>query len=65
FVAIDCGRDGVHARAIVDGLAQHGVFIRMPGVTGLNRCIRVSAGTEADRALLDRALGDVLAALAR
>ncbi len=65
FVAIDCGRDGVHARAIVDGLAQHGVFIRMPGVTGLNRCIRVSAGTEADRALLDRALDDVLAALAR
>lgn len=64
FVAIDCGRDGVHARAIVDGLARHGVFIRMPGVAGLNRCIRISAGTEADRALLDSALGEVLAELA-
>ncbi|WP_332686884.1 pyridoxal phosphate-dependent aminotransferase [Devosia sp.] len=64
FVAIDCGRDGLHARAIVDGLAQRGVFIRMPGVTGLNRCIRISAGTETDRALLDGALGEVLAKLA-
>lgn len=60
FVAVDCGRDGPHARAIVDGLAQRGVFIRMPGVTGLNRCIRISAGTDADRALLDTALGEVL-----
>ena len=32
FVAIDCGRDGTYARAIVDGLIEHGVFIRMPGV---------------------------------
>lgn len=63
FVAVDCGRDGVFARAIVDGLAQHGVFIRMPGAEGLNRCIRISAGTEADRILLDVALGEVLARL--
>lgn len=32
FVAIGAGRDSTHARAIVDGLMQHGVFIRMPGV---------------------------------
>lgn len=64
FVAVDCGRDGVHARAIVDGLAQRGVFIRMPGVAPLNRCIRISAGTAEDRALLDAALGEVLAELA-
>lgn len=63
FVAVDCGRDGPHARAIVDGLARRGVFIRMPGVTGLNRCIRISAGTESDRAILDLALGEVLAEL--
>lgn len=62
FVAVDCGRDGAYARAIVDGLAQHGVFIRMPGVDGLNRCIRISAGTAQDRDLLDRALSSVLAA---
>lgn len=64
FVAVDCGRDGAYARSIVDGLARRGVFIRMPGVVGLNRCIRISAGTEADRELLDKALGEVLAELA-
>lgn len=63
FVAVDCGRDSVYARAIVDGLAQRGVFIRMPGIAPLNRCIRISAGTSEDRALLDMALGEVLAEL--
>jgi histidinol-phosphate aminotransferase len=60
FVAIDCGRDGVYARAIVDGLAAHGVFIRMPGVAPLNRCIRVSCGEPADLDLLADALPKVL-----
>lgn len=60
FVAIDCGRDGTYARAIVDGLMEHGVFIRMPGVAPLNRCIRISAGPEADMALLEAALPQVL-----
>lgn len=63
FVAIDCGRDGAYAKAIVDGLMQHGVFIRMPGVAPLNRCIRVSTGPEADMALLEAALPQVLASL--
>jgi histidinol-phosphate aminotransferase len=63
FVAIDCGRDGVYAKAIVDGLMQHGVFIRMPGVAPLNRCIRISTGPEADMALLEQALPQVLASL--
>ena len=65
FVAIDCGRDGPYAQAILDGLAKRGVFVRKPAITGLNRCIRVSAGTAADRALLDQSLGEVLAELAR
>lgn len=60
FVAIDCGRDGAYSKAIVDGLMEHGVFIRMPGVAPLNRCIRVSAGPEADMALLEDALPQVL-----
>ena len=64
FVAIDAGRDGAHARAIVDGLMEHGVFIRMPGVAPLNRCIRVSVGPEADMALLEEALPPVLKKLA-
>ena len=63
FVAIDAGRDGTYARAIVDGLMQHGVFIRMPGVAPLNRCIRVSVGPEADMALLEEALPQVLKTL--
>ncbi|MDX3927380.1 MAG: pyridoxal phosphate-dependent aminotransferase [Shinella sp.] len=64
FVAIDCGRDGAHARAIVDGLMEHGVFVRMPGVAPLNRCIRISVGPEEDMARLERALPGVLGAIA-
>ncbi len=63
FVAIDCGRDGAYAQAVLTGLAAHGVFVRKPAVAGLNQHIRVSAGTSADRQLLDDALGKVLAAL--
>jgi histidinol-phosphate aminotransferase len=63
FVAIDCCRDGAYARAIVDGLLKHGVFIRMPGVAPLNRCIRVSCGTESDLQLFAAALPKVLAGL--
>lgn len=64
FVTIDCGRDGTHARAIVDGLMEHGVFIRMPGVAPLSRCIRISVGPENDMALLEEALPLVLKRLA-
>ncbi|MET0748208.1 MAG: pyridoxal phosphate-dependent aminotransferase, partial [Rhizobium sp.] len=63
FVAIDCGRDGVYARAIVDGLLDHGVFIRMPGVAPLNRCIRVSVGPAGDLDLFEQALPQVLRTL--
>lgn len=60
FVAVDCGRDGVYARAIVDGLMEEGVFIRMPGVAPLNRCIRVSVGPKKDLDLFEAALPKVL-----
>lgn len=63
FVAIDCGGDGPYAQAILSGLATHGVFVRKPAAAGLNHCIRVSAGTAADRQLFESALGEVLAAL--
>jgi histidinol-phosphate aminotransferase len=63
FVAIDAGRDGTYARAIVDGLMQHGVFIRMPGVAPLNRCIRVSVGPTADMDLFEAALPQVLTSI--
>ena len=60
FVTVDCGRDGVYARAVVDGLMEEGVFIRMPGVAPLNRCIRVSVGPEKDLDLFEEALPRVL-----
>ncbi|MEO6012054.1 MAG: pyridoxal phosphate-dependent aminotransferase [Devosia sp.] len=45
FVAIDCGHDGVFARAVLDALQTRGVFIRKPMAPGLDRCIRVTVGT--------------------
>ncbi len=63
FVTIDCGRDGAYAKSIVDGLLQHGIFIRMPGVPPQNRCIRVSCGTTKNLDLLAEVLPKVLATL--
>ncbi|HTO30789.1 MAG TPA: pyridoxal phosphate-dependent aminotransferase [Pararhizobium sp.] len=64
FVTVDCGRDAIFARGIVDRLMEdHGIFIRMPGVAPLNRCIRISTGPEADMALLEEALPEVVKAV--
>ncbi len=48
FVAIDCGRDGAFARAVLQRLVAAGIFVRMPFVAPQDRCIRVSCGTPAD-----------------
>ena len=61
FVAVDCGRDGDHARRVLAGLLARGVFVRMPGVAPLDRCIRVSCGTKADMDALRAALPGALA----
>jgi histidinol-phosphate aminotransferase len=61
FVSIDCGRDGAFARRVLDGLIARDVFVRMPGPSPLNRCIRVSAGTEADLEVFAAALPAALA----
>lgn len=45
FVAIDCGADGMFAKAVLDGLIGQGIFVRMPFAAPQNRCIRVSCGT--------------------
>jgi len=63
FVTIDCGSDGQRAKAILDGLIARGIFVRMPGVAPLNRCIRVSAGTDADLDHLAARLPEVLRAV--
>jgi aspartate/methionine/tyrosine aminotransferase len=52
FVTIDCGRDGSFAKRVLDNLVAAGVFVRMPGVAPLNRCIRITAGTPEDVAVL-------------
>lgn len=62
FVAIDCGRDGDYARAVLAGLIERDVFVRMPGPAPLDRCIRVSAGRDADLDAFAAALPQALAA---
>jgi histidinol-phosphate aminotransferase len=65
FVAIDCGRDGNYARAVLKELIARDIFVRMPGVTPLDRCIRVSAGTDADLAAFAEVLPQALKAAAQ
>jgi histidinol-phosphate aminotransferase len=62
FLAIDCGRDGAFARRVLQQLIAADVFVRMPGIAPLDRCIRVSAGTAEDLALLAETLPKALAA---
>ena len=62
FVAVDCGSDGLFAQAVLNGLAERGVFVRMPGVAPLDRCIRISCGPAADMDALRSALPGALAA---
>lgn len=61
FVTIDCGRDAVFAKAVLDGLIARGIFVRMPFVAPQNRCIRISCGTPDMLDLLTTALPAALA----
>ena len=61
FVAIDCGRDGDFARAVLNGLVARGIFVRMPFVAPQDRCIRVSSGRAEDLAAFAEALPGALA----
>ena len=47
FVTIDCGGDGAFARRVLEELIARDVFVRMPGVAPLDRCIRVGCGARA------------------
>jgi len=63
FVAIDVG-GGDRARLILRRLLEEeDVFIRMPGVAPLDRCIRVTVGTEEERRLFADAFRRVVATL--
>ena len=61
FVAIDCGKDGVFAKSVLDHVIAQGVFIRMPFVAPQKRCIRVSCGTAQDLDHFAKALPVALA----
>jgi histidinol-phosphate aminotransferase len=64
FVAIDLGSSGV-ARAARAALLARGVFVRMPSVPPIDRCIRVTVGTPPDRALFAEILRETLTELSR
>jgi histidinol-phosphate aminotransferase len=60
FLTIDCGGDGALARAVLGGLIARDIFVRMPGVAPLDRCIRVSLGPAAACAAFAEALPGAL-----
>ena len=63
FVAIDAGGDGARARRLLRLLEDREVFVRMPGVAPLDRCIRVTVGTREERARFAERFRDAWAAL--
>ena len=65
FVAVDCGRDGAFARAVLRELTAADVFVRMPFVAPQDRCIRISCGPDAELDLLAAALPGALARAAK
>ena len=60
FVAIDCGRDGDYALDVMNRLSDAGIFVRKPAAPGIDRCIRVSCGSEDDMAAFETALASVI-----
>ncbi|MEM8626483.1 MAG: aminotransferase class I/II-fold pyridoxal phosphate-dependent enzyme [Pseudomonadota bacterium] len=60
FLAIDCGKDRAFAAAVLDAVLARGVFIRKPGIAPLDRCIRVTVGTDDDLSAFAAALGPAL-----
>lgn len=60
FIAIDCGRDGAYAKALLQSLSARGIFVRMPFVAPQDRCIRITAGRPHELDALAEALPDAL-----
>lgn len=61
FVAVDGGGDGAFARRLLKALLDRDLFLRMPAVAPLDRCLRIGAGTDTDLDLLAAALPGALA----
>ena len=60
FVAIDCGHGSIFAKVVLEELLANRIFIRMPFVAPQDRCIRITAGTDADLDLLSEQLPKAL-----
>ncbi len=60
FVAVDCGRDGAYANAVLAELGKRGVFVRKPMAPGLDRHIRISAAPDAELDILAATLPEAL-----
>ena len=60
FVAVDCGKDETFSKAVLDGLVDQQIFVRMPFFKPQNRCIRISAGKPSDLDRLSQVLPRVL-----
>lgn len=57
FVALEIGPQ---ARKLLEVLLENDVFVRMPGIAPLDRCIRVTVGTPQERAAFAQVLRHVL-----
>ncbi|MBZ5521001.1 MAG: aminotransferase class I/II-fold pyridoxal phosphate-dependent enzyme [Acidobacteriia bacterium] len=55
FVALDLGSEAA-ARSLLNTLLARDVFVRMPGAPPLNRLIRITVGTKAERDVLREVL---------
>ena len=64
FVTIDCGHDGAYARGLLTALGERDVFIRMPGVAPLDRCIRISTAPDDELDVFEEELPGALKAAA-
>ena len=62
FVAMDIG-NGDAARALLSALLERDVFVRMPGVAPLDRCIRITVGTDEQRKLFAQIFPQALKAI--
>ena len=60
FVAIDVG-EAARGEKLLTALQDRRVFIRKPGVPPLDRCIRVTVGPQAERAIFEQAFAEAVA----
>jgi histidinol-phosphate aminotransferase len=61
FVTFDCGGDSAFAFKVMQELIARDVFVRKPMAPVLDRCVRVSAGPEAEIDLFEQMLPEALA----